>query len=176
MALGRYFLAAISPVVPSLEAIFVLGLVQILIGLDLALQCLAQQHGLTDHHVGFREVDGFGALLGDGHAAHDDVAFAGDQRGDDAVPGRAAQYQFDAQRLGHQRRQIGIEADDLAAFVGDFERHVGRFQTTFSSPRSLISLSTSARAGAPDRASSRPRPTPSATRNFSWNRDSFGYC
>ncbi|MNS80248.1 hypothetical protein D3C72_1139230 [compost metagenome] len=105
--------------------------VQVFVGLDGAFQFLADQQGLADHDERFAEVQAQIAFLSQGHAATDHVELVGHQRRDDAVVTGGNQFQLDAHGLGHGFEDIDFEADDFAALVGHFERHVGRIHTDF---------------------------------------------
>ena len=105
------------------------GIVEVLVGRYRALVFLAEQDGLAHDDVGIREVDLEVSLLGDGHAAHDDVELFGDQGRDDAVPCRVDDFELDAHGLGHFLGHIHVKADELAFFVRHFKGEVSGFQS-----------------------------------------------
>ena len=129
MALGIRRLIACSPVVPSLERDGIFGVVEVFVRFDHPFVLFIQQDGLSDDDVGIREVDLQVALLGDGHAAHDDVELLGDQGRDDAVPGGVDRHELDPHGFGHLFGHIDVESDEISLFVGHFKWQVTGFET-----------------------------------------------
>ena len=81
--------------------------------------------GRRDVRIGDREVDLLLALVGDRHAVHDDVELAGLQAGNHAVPILRDDLAFDLHPRADVHRDVGLEADDLAARIGQIVGLVG---------------------------------------------------
>ncbi len=113
----------------ELDRNFVLGVVEVGEGLDLASLVLAKDYGLPDHDIGVGEVDAQVALGSDGHAAHDDVELVGQERGDDAIPGGVDELHLHAHLLGDHLGQIHVKADVLALLVGHLEGLIAGVET-----------------------------------------------
>ena len=65
-------------------------------------------------------------LRRDGDAAHDDVAVAVVEAGEDAVPRRIDEFNFEAARLGDFLHEVHVEADEFLIGRFVFKGSVGR--------------------------------------------------
>ena len=86
---------------------------------------LGGHEGGRGRGVGIGEVDLLLAVVGDRHAVHDDVELAGLETGDHAVPVLRDDLALDAGPLAQVVGEIGLEADDMAARVGQVVGIVG---------------------------------------------------
>ena len=88
---------------------------------------LRREEGAGRSGVGLREVDLLLALVGDRHAVHDDVELARLEPRDHAVPILGDDLALEARALAEVHHQVRLEADDLAARVGQVPGLVGPF-------------------------------------------------
>ena len=122
---------------------------------------LRREEGAGRSGVGLREVDLLLALVGDRHPVHDDVELARLQPRDHAVPVLGDDLALEARALAEIHHQIGLEADDLAARVGQVPGLVGPFH---ADDDGLPVLGES--VGAKARLAASIAPKPSAVMNF----------
>ncbi|CDN45494.1 hypothetical protein BN871_HS_00010 [Paenibacillus sp. P22] len=84
------------------------------------------EHALIGHIVDFREVDGFGALLGRRHARDDEIDFARIERQQQAVKVHVLDFQLRVEILGDFLGDLDVEADDRVFAVNRFVEFVRR--------------------------------------------------